>query len=226
MEILSARVVQYHNEDEALKEEVTRFTEQYQGVSEKLTAITEQLTAVTEQYHGVTNELTAVKVRLDAVIRPISGRQLATNADYAAMDAIFPQCRKKPYCLRSYSNLMSFLSDPKSDMFTGPLAPESWLKLDEVERTAIQSNAKQFIIHNPFLKSSIDTLKSECWRLAHNITTLQDTLNFLRGDEVAYEAVRTCADFLCLTSASDEATEKDGWNSYYRHDIFVLSFHR
>jgi hypothetical protein len=137
-------------------------TEQYHGVSEKLTAITEQLTAITEQYRGVSNELTAVNVRLDAMIQPIFGGQMATNADYAAMDAIFPQCRKKPYCLRSNSNLVSFLSDPKSDMFTRPLAPESWLKLNEVERTAIQSSAKQFIIYNPFLKSSIDTLKSEC----------------------------------------------------------------
>jgi hypothetical protein len=75
---------------------------------------------------------------------------MATNADYAAMDAIFPLCRKNPYCLRSYSNLLSFLSNPKSDMFTGPLAPKSRLELNEA---AIQSNAEQFQfpIHNPFL---------------------------------------------------------------------------
>ena len=122
---------------------------------------------------------------------------MATNADAAAMDAIFPLCRKKPYCLRSHSNLLSFLSNPKSDMFTGLLAPKSWLELNEVERTAIKSNAEQFTIHNPFLKSSIETLKSESWRQEHN-TTVQETLNFYKGDEVAYEAVMACADFLGL----------------------------
>ena len=93
-------------------------------------------------------------------------------------------------------------------MFTGPLASKSWLELNEVERTAIKSNAEQFTIHPSFLKSSIETLKSESWRQAHNTTTVQETLNFHIGDEVVYEAVRACADFLGLTSASDEATEK------------------
>jgi hypothetical protein len=47
IENLSA--TQYHNENELLKDEITRLTEQYHGVSEKLTA-------VTEQYHGVSEK--------------------------------------------------------------------------------------------------------------------------------------------------------------------------
>ena len=125
IENLTAEVVQY-DENELLKEEITRSTEQYHGVSEKLTAVTEQyhgvsvkLTAVTEQYHEVSEKQTAVT-------------------------------------------------------------------------------------------SSIDTLKSESWRQAHNTTTVQETLQFYIGDAVAYDAVRASAEFLDLTSASDEATEKDG----------------
>jgi hypothetical protein len=144
------------------------------------------------------------------VIQPISARLMASNADNAAIDAIFPLCRKKPYCLRSYSNLLSFLSKPESDEFTGLLAPRSWLELKKINRTAIKSKAKQFAARNGYLKVSITTLKSEAWKQAHSITTVEETLNFYRGDEGACEAVNVCAAFLGLTSGSDEATEKGG----------------
>ena len=182
IENLSAKIVQYHNENELLQKEIIGLKEQYHEVSEKLTAIT---------------------VLLDAVIQPISARQMAINADNAAIDAIFPLCRKKPYCLRSYSNLLSFLSKPESDEFTGPLAPRSWLELKEIERTAIKSKAEQFAVDNPYLKVSITTLKSESWKQAHSTTTVEETLKFYKEDEEAYEAVSVCAAFLGLTSASD-----------------------
>ena len=139
---------------------------------------------------------------------------MATDADNAAIDAIFPLCRKRPYCLRSYSNLLSFISNPESDEFTGPHAPKSWLELEEIERAAIKSKAEQFSIGNPYLKVSIKTLKSEAWKQAHSTTTVEETLNFYEKDEGAWKAVSVCAAFLGLISASDEATEKDGWNPH------------
>lgn len=189
IEDLSAKIARYHNENESLEKDIIKLTKLYHEVSEKLTAVT---------------------ARLDAVIQPISARQMAANADNAAIDAIFPLCRKKPYCLRSYSNLLSFLSNPESDELTGPLAARSWLELKEIERTAIKSKAEQFAARNPYLKVSITTLKSEAWKQAHSTTTVEETLNFYKGDEGACEAVSVCAAFLGLTSVSDEAAEKDG----------------
>jgi hypothetical protein len=71
--------------------------------------------------------ITVLTDRLDAVIQPISARQIATDADNAAIDKIFPQCRKKPYCVRTCSNLLSLLSNPDSHKFIGPDAPKSFL---------------------------------------------------------------------------------------------------
>lgn len=167
---------------------------------------------VNKQYKEVSAKLLTVTDRLDEVIQPISARQMATNADIAALDAIFPQCRKKPYCLRSYSNLLSFLSNPASDEFTGPLAPAAWLKLEEDERKAIQKKADKFASSNPFLRFSIKTLKSDAWKQAHSTTTVEETLIFFQqhGDEVAVDAVNVCAEFLGLTLKADEFTETDG----------------
>ena len=188
IEDLAAKIVQYHNENKVLEKEIIKLTKQYHEVSEKLTVVT---------------------ARLDAVIQPISARQMAINADNSAIDAIFPLCRKRPYCLRSYSNLLSFLSNPESDEFTGPLAPKAWLELKEIERTTIKSKAEQFAVHNPYLKVSITTLKSEAWKQADSTTTVEETLNFYKGDEGACEAISICAAFLGLTSTSDKAAEHD-----------------
>lgn len=210
IEDLSAKIVQYHNENELLEKGIIRLTKQYDEVSKQNHEVAEKLTAVTKQYHEVSEKLTAVTARLDKAIQPISARQMATNADNAAIEAIFPQCRKRPYCVRSYRNLLSFLSNTGSDEFTGPLAPKSWLELEEVERTEIKSKAEQFAVLNPYLKVSVTTLKSEAWKQAHSTTTVEETLNFYKGDETACEAISVCAAFLGLTSAFDEATEKDG----------------
>jgi hypothetical protein len=166
---------------------------------------------VNKQYQEVSVKLSRVTARLDEVVQPISARQMATNADNAAIDAIFPQCRKKPYCLRSYSNLLCFLSKPESDEFTGPLAPAAWLELTEDERTAIKTKADQFVVNNPYLKVSIKTLKSEAWKQAYSTTTVEETLKFYKqqGDEGACDAVSVCAVFLGLTSTDNEASESE-----------------
>ena len=169
----------------------------------------EQYHKVSEKYDEVSEKLTAITVLLDTVTQPIFARQMVINADNAAIEAVFPLCRKKPYCLRSYSNLLSFLSKPESDEFTGPLAPRSWLELKEIERNATKSKAEQFAAHNPYLKVSIRVLKNEAWKKAHSTTTVEETLKFYNEDEGAYEAVSVCAAFLGLTIASDEATERD-----------------
>lgn len=181
--------VQYHNENELM----------------------EIVASLKKSLEDVSLQLSHVTARLDEVIQPISARRIATDADAAAIAAIFPQCRKKPYCLRSYSNLLSFLLKPESDEFTGPLAPAAWLALTEEERAEIKTKADKFTNENPYLRLSIKTLKSEAWKQAHSTKTIEETLTFYKqqGDEEASEAVSVCAVFLGLSSTSDEASETD-----------------
>ena len=113
---------------------------------------------------------------------------------------------QRPYCLRSYSDLLSFLSNPESDEFTGPL------ELKEIERTAIKGKAKLFATRNPYLKISIMTLKSEAWKQDYSSTTVEETLNFYEEDEEICDAVRVCVAFLGLNPAYDKANAKDEWN--------------
>ena len=205
IEDLSAKIVQYHNENKSLEKDITTMRKYVEDVNM-------QYKEISAKYEDVSAKLLTITARLDEVIQPISAGQMATNADNAAIDAIFPQCRKKPYCLRSYSNLLSFLSKPESDEFTGPDAPAAWLKLAEDERKAIKDKADQFAISNPYLKVSIKTLKSAAWKQAHSTTTVKETLRFYQeqGDKRAVDAVSVCAVFLGLASKADEFTETDG----------------
>ncbi|RYH21440.1 hypothetical protein EON65_20680 [archaeon] len=100
------------------------------------------------------------------------------DADKATISAILPHCRKKPYCLRSYSNLLSFLSNPGSDQFIGPLAPAAWLELMEDERMTIKTRANQFAARNPYLQITIKILKDEAVVQTHSCTTIEEILSF------------------------------------------------
>jgi hypothetical protein len=135
---------------------------------------------------------------------------MATDANNAAIDVTFPQCRKKPYCLRTYSNLLSLLSNPDSHKFTGSHAPKSWLEMKEAERNAIKIKAEQFSIVSPYLRVPMKTLKDDSWKQAHSFTTVEETLYFYVQHEGVWKAVSVCATSLGLISASDETTEKDG----------------
>lgn len=182
---LSAKIVQSHNENELMKQEIALLSLNF---SLELSNVKSELADVTE--------------RLDEVTQPISARQIASNADNAAINAIFPEWRNKPYNLRSYSSLLSFLSKPEFDRFTEPLAPAAWLALTEEERVKIKSKADKFAVDNPYIKISIETLKSEASRQAYGTATVDETINFYKqqGDEEAFEAVSECDKFLGLTS--------------------------
>jgi len=149
-----------------------------------------------------------LKACLDKVIQPISARQWAIDADILAMLSIFPDCRRKPFCMRSYKNLLSFLLMPESSEFTSPTAPQAWLAFTPEKRAEIQSKAKTFTANNPKLKCSIDTLKNEAWRLAHTATSVAEVLKYftLVGDVEACKAVTVCTEFL---GTDDEVSETE-----------------
>lgn len=172
-------------------------------MKQQVQSLTESLEDVTKQAHEVSQQLSHVEARLDGVVRPICVRQMAISADNAAIDAIFPQCRKMSYYVRSFRNLLSFLSKPEYDDFTGPYAPAAWLELKEDGRAAITAKAAQFVRNNPYLKLSIDTLK--------DAATVQETLQFYmqQGDEEVCDAIKVCAGFLRLTSTVSDTSETE-----------------
>jgi hypothetical protein len=67
----------------------------------------------------------------------VCAREIARKAEIKAMDFVFPDCRKKPYCLRSYKHLISFVSNPTTDN-TSCFAPIYWSELDDVVKSEVK----------------------------------------------------------------------------------------
>ena len=74
-------------------------------------------------------EITDIIKRLNKADYYFGLRVLARKAEEKAMLYVFPSCKEKPYCLSSFQNLLSFLSNPTSNVHTGPLAPEAWREI-------------------------------------------------------------------------------------------------
>jgi hypothetical protein len=170
IEELSNKVVQYHNENLDLQ----------------------------NQLNAVKRELGQVKAGLEQIIQPISARQIASNADLAAMNLIFPGARKKPFCLKSLSNLISFIRNPNSAEFTSPLGPKEWSKLAESVKQDIKSKLDRLLESRPYLNVSIKTLKDSAWKQVHATTNIIDTVAYYKnaGDDESADAVEECAQFL------------------------------
>ena len=71
-------------------------------------------------------------------VSEVTAKDIALKAELKAMDFVFPECRKKPFCLRSYRNLESFVSNP-TDEYTGPTAPSMWNEMDEAVKQNVRS---------------------------------------------------------------------------------------
>jgi hypothetical protein len=140
----------------------------------------------------------------------IGARQLAVKADYKAMDFIFSGCRKKPFCLRSFGNLISFISDPSSDLFTSPLGPEEWIKLSENKKAGINERVR--IIQNRFvyLKVYIKDLKRGGDDHAHRASSVEDLKELFRINSLKelLEAVDECDKFLVYNFSVDELSSE------------------
>ena len=55
--------------------------------------------------------------------------QLANETDKAVLNLIFPEAIRKPYCINSLKNLISFINNPNSDAFTSSLGIIAWKQL-------------------------------------------------------------------------------------------------
>ena len=125
-----------------------------------------------------------------------AARDLGTAADNKAMDFILPNCRKKPFCLRSYKNLIAFISNPSSDEHTGPHAPKSWSDLSAADQSAIRNRGDFVKRKYDYLVLHIKDLKKGGHTFAHGAVTTGELKKLLIPDHPLYDAAASCEEFL------------------------------
>ena len=128
----------------------------------------------------------------------IEARDVASKVDTKAMNFVFPDCLKKPFCLHSFANLLSFLATPTSDVFAGPLAPQAWNALSEEDKLNIQRRCSIIQKRFEYLKVYVSDLKHEGNRIAHKATSIDELREFFdtNGESGLLEALNGCVQFL------------------------------
>ncbi len=140
--------------------------------------------------------LTSPPLILDEVSE-VTAKDIALKAELKAMDFVFPECRKKPYCLRSYRDLVSFVSNP-TDEYTGPIAPAMWNEMDEVVRQDIRSKIDDVANHSEYLKTHIKDLKNGgelTTQVCKNIESMKELFRDHDKSELL-ESLEECLHFL------------------------------
>ena len=136
------------------------------------------------------------RLKYNCIAQPLHARQMAYDADDKAIRLVFPAAKSYPYSIRSFKNLRRFLHKPTSDEFTGPDAPEGWLKLTIFAQNDIIFRFKLLEKKYKFLRSSIETLKDGNSKYAHTITTLDDTVSFYANDTEIVNSVKCVYHFV------------------------------
>ena len=128
----------------------------------------------------------------------IGARDVASKVDNKAMDFVFRDCRKKPFCLRSFANLLSFLANPTSSDYTGPSAPNAWIALSDQEKRNIQRRCSIIQERFEYLKVYIRDLKREGNEIAHKATSIDELRKFfvINDESGLLEALNGCVQCL------------------------------
>lgn len=127
----------------------------------------------------------------------ITAKEIAIKAEIKAMDFVFPECRKKPYCLRSYGNLISFVSHP-TDEYTGHTAPTHWAELDDAVKHDIRSKIDDVSNHCEYLKTHIKDLKyggEMTTQVCSNVEGVKELFR-KKNEEELLESLEECLNFL------------------------------
>ena len=115
-----------HNEFEVERKDLLR---QSTPVKEEIHDRRVAKNSLNEKLFRQKAELTDIIKRLNRAEYGNGLRELARKAEKKAMNYVFPSCKKKTYCLSSFENLLSFLSNPTSNEHTGPFAPDTWREI-------------------------------------------------------------------------------------------------
>ena len=137
------------------------------------------------------NELHEIKSTLVA-------SEIGIRAETKIINYIFPKCSRKPYRIRSFSNLCRFLEDPnnatKQDL-CDENAPDEWNKLDEEFRASVKCRLKAVVEKAPQLKGAIKDLK-DMWESAHpKCNDYNGILSYFENDPDIVDAFKICRPF-------------------------------
>lgn len=95
-------------------------------------------------------------------LQPFTAQQIAYDADEKAISVAFPGASLRPFCIRSFSDLVTFISNPASDRVTGPEAPTAWAAMNSNEKASVTERAHAIRCKFPYLLCSIAALK-DCY---------------------------------------------------------------
>lgn len=114
---------------------------------------------------------------------------LAKDCDKKAMEFILPNCHDKPYCFRSYKDLLCFFSNPISDKYSGPFAMQAWLALSICDKLDIEKKIKTLKRDYPYLVVCIEDIKN-CNELDSNSEEFNEAVDgckkFLLGSLIHF----------------------------------------
>lgn len=144
----------------------------------------------------------------------LSARDIAVKAEIKAMDFIFPDCRKKPYCFRSFGNLLSFISNP-TDEYSSHIAPEQWNNIDNVVKQDIRNKIDYVSNKCEYLKTYINDLKygGKIATRSHNNVESMKASFIDNGEGELLESLEECLMFLEQTFTSNIVISKSKSNS-------------
>ena len=108
----------------------------------------------------------AMCTRLDA-IHPFTAQQIAFDADKKVIATAFPCAELKPFCIRSFVDLLTFINNPINDHVTGPEAPRAWAAMAASEKDCVTEKVRAICRKFPYLRISIMTLK-DCYDIKLN----------------------------------------------------------
>jgi hypothetical protein len=164
------------------------------------------LTKLTQELQREVSDLTyqfhLQQAELESIKQPLTARHFADQADKRAISIAFPKASKRPFSIRSFGNLVSFIDDPEKaerneQCFVG--AAKAWAEMREEDRTSIKSRVDQIRTQQEQLKVSIKTIKEQCWQGAHcAMSTAEDIIAYYerKDEEVIADALKVCCDFL------------------------------
>jgi hypothetical protein len=142
----------------------------------------------------------ALEKEFAVITEGLPAREIGNRADIAALKKVFPGASKKPYSIRSLTNLEQFIDDPSrafSNSLCPPGAVEAWNAMCDIDKNEIKANLLALKDAHPGLIYSIKTLKSN-YAYAHTINCITDINDYFRqlGDEIMVDAIQVCSQLL------------------------------
>ena len=177
-----------------IKTEFARLCEETKVLEMRISELLSNEVSSERRISEIENEVASIK-------EGISAREIGNRADNAALKKVFPNAMKRPFCIRTLSNLVKFMDDPKQSAKDGLCSPEalaSWSKMDDAEINNIKEKLSILTNESPALIFSIKTLTDDWTKVAHNITTVSGTIDYFRtlGDEEMVDALEICSQLL------------------------------